>query len=172
MNIININILLTYCSSIEKFVMFLVAASVLATALSVPAAPSGRVLFVVPNKFASPFGATSPQPSPSWSTVATHLAERLPGFDERLAASVVAPEALAECKPSSADVVVALGVNSANTAPALEAAAEGAAAVICYQCSDEISAVARVGECVQQESAFARSTHTHLCTCAHTRLGM
>ena len=61
-----------------------------------PTGVGARVVFVVPPTKASPFGATSPEPAPSWRDVATHLAARLPGFDERIAADVVLEGELAE----------------------------------------------------------------------------
>lgn len=67
-----------------------------ATAAQPPPPPppgTAQVLLVVPDgTTASPFGATSPQPSPSWLRVATHLAQRLRYFDPRLSAAAVTLE--------------------------------------------------------------------------------
>merc|ERR1719247_1919244 len=89
-------------------------------ALLLPAAPAtgthASIVFVA-EQARSPFGATSPQPAPLWSDVATHLAMRLPGFDERIRASVVAA------------VVVALGVSD-EAEPSLRAGLSEQAAAL------------------------------------------
>jgi hypothetical protein len=121
-----------------------------APALLLPTAPPtgdrARVVFVVPPTKASPFGATSPEPAPSWRDVATHLAARLPGFDERIAADVVLEGELAETTElteHNADVVVALGV-SAGAAAALQACAPSSA-LLAYDCAPQVQQLERVG---------------------------
>ena len=120
-----------------------------APALLLPTAPPtgdrARVVFVVPPTKASPFGATSPEPAPSWRDVATHLAARLPGFDERIAADVVLEGELAETELTehNGDVVVALGV-SAGAAAALQACAPSSA-LLAYDCAPQVQQLERVG---------------------------
>ena len=76
--------------------------------------------FVVPSSDKlSPFGSTSPEPSPAWRAVADQMAARLPGFDDRISSSVVLEDHLA-ADDAKADVVVALGVG-AGAAAALQA---------------------------------------------------
>jgi len=105
---------------------------------------AASVLFVVPEsaEAVSPFGATSPEPSPSWLTVATHLAGRIPGFDEKLQSSVVTEEQVS--KTESADVIVALGVGP-RAAAALGELSDGASALLCYDCAEQVSDLAFVG---------------------------
>lgn len=108
-----------------------------------PTSSSARVVFVVSND-RSPFGATSPQPSPTWSEVASHLAGRLPGFDERISAEVVTEEELAQSKLDG-DIILALGVSAA-AAPALQTEHAAAAnAIITYGCASEVADLQRVG---------------------------
>lgn len=57
--------------------------------LTAPDATAASVLFIVDGDRPSLFGATSPEPSPAWRSVAAHLAGRLPDFDSRLSAGVV-----------------------------------------------------------------------------------
>ena len=82
----------------------LAVVGLLSIGLLLPVAPptstKARVVFVVSND-RSPFGATSPQPSPTWSEVASHLADRLPGFDDRISAVVVSEEELEQSKIDS-----------------------------------------------------------------------
>lgn len=111
-----------------------------------PASPEARadVLFVVPDRETlSPFGATSPLPSPPWAAVATQLAARLPNLDERIRARVVTQAELLD-SPVPADVIIALAVNDA---AALERASASAkpAAVVCHACSAEASLVGYAG---------------------------
>mmetsp|Transcript_16677 Transcript_16677/g.53278 ORF Transcript_16677/g.53278 Transcript_16677/m.53278 type:complete len:531 (-) Transcript_16677:131-1723(-) len=108
-----------------------------------PTASEARVVFVVPPTKASPFGATSPEPAPSWRDVATHLAARLPGFDERIAADVVREGELAETK-IEADVILALGA-STSAAAAVQSSGEAAAALLCYDCAPQVQELERVG---------------------------
>ena len=105
------------------------------------AGTSASVLFVVGDG-ESPFGATSPEPSPSWATVAHHLARRLPDFDPKISASVATADALAGAP--AADVVVALGVGADAAAP-LAALSSSSAAVLTYRCGAAVRALQRVG---------------------------
>ena len=118
-------------------------------------ASSASVLFVVPqaDSVASPFGATSPEPNPSWLAVAKQLAERLPGFDERLSSTVVTEDDLLPFneldRSYEADVVVALGLKGSTAsqiAPPLGSIAEEASALVSYDCGAEITALTRVGK--------------------------
>lgn len=110
------------------------------------ASPDARadVLFVVPDRETlSPFGATSPLPSPAWHSVATQLAARLPNLDERIRVRVATQAELHASTPP-ADVIIALAVDDA---AALERAAAAArpAAVVCHACSPEAALVGFVG---------------------------
>jgi len=110
-----------------------------------PGATAGSVLFVVEGERPSPFGATSPQLSPTWKAVATHLAGRIPGFDARLSAAVVDVSDLDSVKLTASrqwDIVVALGVQSAS---AVASASDGATALGCYDCDATVSSLQRVG---------------------------
>ena len=84
-----------------------------------PTSKSARVVFVVSDD-RSPFGATSPKPSPTWSEVASHVADRLPGFDERISAMVVGEEELAHSRLDG-DIILALGLSAA-AVPTLQTA--------------------------------------------------
>ena len=112
-------------------------------------ASAASVLFIVEGERASPFGATSPQPSPSWRTVAAHMARRIPDFDERLSAGVVDVADLEAWSGASGkwDLLVALGVTSAAAAQTLVDASNKArsAALLCQDCDPAIAALQRVG---------------------------
>jgi hypothetical protein len=98
------------------------------------------VLFIVPDdSTASPFGKTSPRPSPSWHLVAEQLARRLPNYDERIRARVATQAEALRGAVGPADVVIALACTDAS---ALERAARAAApsALICHGCAPEVSA--------------------------------
>ena len=59
-----------------------------ATTASEEAAAS--VLFLIPSEARpSPFGATSPEPSPDWRRVVEHLSRRITFFDERIAPRIM-----------------------------------------------------------------------------------
>jgi hypothetical protein len=101
------------------------------------------VLFVV-GPGASQFGRTSPQPSPSWHAVASHLCDRLPNFDARIVGAVAGGEAGA-----APDVVVALGLTDAAALEAvLAATAKRPAAVLADvgSCSAAVAALAYAGQ--------------------------
>ena len=66
-------------------------------------AEAATVHFIAPAHVRSPFGATSPEPSPAWLTVGTHLSERLSYFDSRLAGT--ASPAVDAAAVASADLV-------------------------------------------------------------------
>ena len=104
-----------------------------------------EVLFVVPQGDApSPFGGTSPQPSPSWHVVAQHISERMPQFDDRITASVLTAESLeSQGSPTSADLVIALGL-TADAAVPLEVHVQNALVVLSHRCADEVTALQRV----------------------------
>lgn len=115
-------------------------------------ATTASVLFVVPSSSSpSPFGATSPLPSPEWRDVASHLSSRLPGFDDRIRASVVTDEALVGAASSSEkvhdhDVIIALGLRD-NSLQQLSKLADrpGLTALLCHACTDKVAALQRVG---------------------------
>ena len=140
--------------SAGKFRETMLAASValLPFALLLPSAPptgsAAKVIFVVPSA-ASPssFGATSPQPSPAWNIVASHLADRLPGFDERISSSFVTEDELSAKNAAlrAADVIVALGLAGASSAQALQQYADSSTALLTHQCSEEVASLQRVG---------------------------
>ena len=117
--------------------------------LAIRAGPSASVVFVVPDAATnkpSPFGATSPSPKPTWHAVASHLATRLPGFDDRIRSTVVTEHELATASNSAAaDVYIALGL-SATSAPALTALSADASALVTYDCEDAVSSLTFVGE--------------------------
>merc|ERR1719460_2023172 len=82
-----------------------------------PTGTKAAIAFVVPPASAqtpSPLGATSPEPGPAWSTVAAHLSNRMPGFDERISSAVINSDDLAAQRNvlDQADVVIALGVGA------------------------------------------------------------
>jgi len=105
-----------------------------------------EVLFVAAEHSASPLGGTSPEPSPPWGRVARHLSRRLPAFDAqaRLSASFLTPEELPR-RAAAADVLVVLGVKHAGAAASLQAVGANAAAIVAYDCAEEIHAIQRVG---------------------------
>ena len=115
----------------------------LPVAFLLPAAPpkggKASVCFVVPKETASPFGATSPEPAPPWRAVASHLSERLPGFDDRISSRFVTED---ELTPNDlhAELVVALGVG-AGAASALAASRM----LVTYSCAPEVSALGKIG---------------------------
>ena len=122
-------------------------AAAISVGLLLPAtAPTGRsasIVFVTPASplSRSPFGATSPAPGPAWTEVASHLTARLPGFDERISASVVAENEISSL--ASADLVICLGVSSA-AAPALRKSI-GSTALLTYGCEADVTALQQVG---------------------------
>jgi len=115
-----------------------------------PDATAASVLFIVDGNRPSPFGATSPEPSPAWRTVATHLAGRLPDFDARLSAGVLDVSELDGWTGASGrwDMLVALGVRSAAAAPAVATMSRmtDATALVCYDCDPAVAALQRVGD--------------------------
>ena len=136
----------------KQKIMLAASVALLPFALLLPAAPptgsAAKVLFVVPSA-ASPssFGATSPQPSPAWNIVASHLADRLPGFDERISSSFVTEDELSAKNAAlrAADVIVALGLAGASSAQALQQYADSSTALLTHQCSEEVASLQRVG---------------------------
>ncbi len=136
--------------------------SVLATGLSLRAPPprmasvgtAASVVFVVPGPSAapgtrlSPFGATSPEPNPTWHAVGSHLASRLSNFDNRLAGLVLTEDELmvSDGRTNRADIIIALGL-SAEAAPrlALLARQVSMAALVSYDCAPEVEKLTRVG---------------------------
>lgn len=137
-------------------------------------AEEGRVLFVVPKSGESPFGFTSPEPSPSWKTVADHLAERISGFDSRLrATTVVAEDVLTAAPGSGADLTLILGVKAPGVSARLEKVARqaGSVAVICYDCSSEVAALQRVGAYASAGNVFAQDLQVQLLPWAGVAIG-
>ena len=135
-------------------------ASVLATGLALRAPPprmaagSASVVFVVPNQAAtsaSPFGATSPEPNPTWHAVGSHLSSRLSSFDKRVVGSVLSEdELIASGSTSSADIIIALGLSAAAAAPlSVLAGQESLAALVSYDCASEVGALTKVGAYTQ-----------------------
>lgn len=122
---------------------------VLAPAFLLPAAPptgiKATVTFVVPSSDkASPFGATSPEPSPTWRAVAEQMVARLPGFDSRISSSIVLEDHLKDqAMDTKADVIVALGV-SAGAAAALQAHSPSSA-LLAYDSAPEVQELQKVG---------------------------
>jgi hypothetical protein len=127
----------------------LAAYIVLASAFLLPAAPptgaKAIVTFVVPSSDkASPFGATSPEPSPTWRAVAEQMVARLPGFDSRISSSVVLEDHLKDrAMDTKADIIVALGV-SAGAAAALQARSPSSA-LLAYDSAPEVQQLQKVG---------------------------
>lgn len=117
-------------------------AEAVAATSTVPAV-AATVQFVVGDG-TSPFGTTSPEPAPTWLTVATHLSTRLPGFDARLAASVLTEDELLASSAPRADLIVGLGL-SARSARTLGLASQRASALICYDCAPETQTLSFVG---------------------------
>ena len=122
---------------------------VLAPAFLLPAAPptgmKATVTFVVPSSDkASPFGATSPEPSPTWRAVAEQMVARLPGFDSRISSSVVLEDHLKDrAMDTKADIIVALGV-SAGAAAALQARSPSSA-LLAYDSAPAVQQLQKVG---------------------------
>jgi len=114
-----------------------------------PASPDARadVLIVLPDDHTvSPFGATSPRPSPSWASVGAQLAARLPNYDARIHVRVATLSELGSLCVR-ADAVIALAVAGAGAREALEKVIASAQpqALICYACSAEAAAVEFAG---------------------------
>ena len=132
---------------------------VLATGLSLrapppSARPAATVLFVVPGPGGrrSPFGATSPAPSPEWHAVGSHLASRLSNFGQNIAGDVLTEEDLLESDgvAKRADIIIALGL-SAEAAPSLALQKRQAtpAALVSYDCAPEVDRLSEVGAYTQ-----------------------
>ena len=109
-------------------------------------AGAATVHFIAPAHVNSPFGATSPDPSPAWLTVGTHLAERLSYYDARLTGTASADVDAAAI--ASADLVVVLGMDDPSAARDLEAAlaaargrARGCVCVECDRAFDDLEFV-------------------------------
>ena len=119
------------------------------TASALVATKSGaRVLFVVPKRPGahSPFGATSPAPSPEWIDVAKHMSARIPGFDRRITSSVITDDLLPSASGDGYDVVLALGLSrDAASGIAKLADNERTAGLLCHACDDAIASLQRVG---------------------------
>ena len=135
----------------------------LATGLSLRAPPPRRasarpdatVLFVVPGPGGrrSPFGATSPAPSPEWHAVGSHLASRLSSLSEGgVAGDVLTEEELLDSDgvAKRADIIIALGL-STEAAPslALQKRQVTPAALVSYDCAPEVDKLSEVGAYTQ-----------------------
>ena len=147
-----------------SYSMSLGLTSVLATGLSLrvpqPRMASVRtaatVVFVVPGPGPgtrlSPFGATSPEPNPTWHAVGSHLASRLSSFDNRIAGSVLTEDELmaSDGLTKLADIIIALGI-SAEAAPALALLKRqvSLAALVSYDCDPEVKKLTEVGAYTQ-----------------------
>ena len=135
----------------------MLVASLLHTAFLFPAAPptsrAASVVFVTPSnsQAKSPFGATSPEPAPSWKEVATHLAERLPGFDERISSSVVMEEDISTGLVN-ADLIVAFGL-PASAADSLSSSI-ASASLLTYGCASDVASLQQVGPYKQNAAGF------------------
>uniref|UniRef100_A0A7S4B694 VDE lipocalin domain-containing protein n=1 Tax=Chrysotila carterae TaxID=13221 RepID=A0A7S4B694_CHRCT len=136
------------------------SASSLATADTNTAVPTTARIVFVASASPSAYGRTSPMPQPPWTEVAAHLASRLSNFDSRVL-GVAFDEAEVggadgRCTDAfmdavrDADMVVALDVRSASAVSAIDFALQNAgsrvSAMVCSDCSEELSAMQFVGD--------------------------
>jgi hypothetical protein len=98
------------------------AATLISPALTLlnPPTPPASVLIVADPGLASPFGATSPEPNPSWRAVAAQLSRRLPNFGTGVVCSSASCSELPSLS-SPPDVLLALGLSSPAAAASLSA---------------------------------------------------
>ena len=131
-------------------------------ALMAPKAPNAHIAFIT-TSVPSRFGATSPSPRPSWSTVAEHLSQRLPGFDSRITAEVIDASS-AGAGSVEADIAVVLGVSSCHDTEAVdvESITSSCANLISFDCSEEILRLQRVGAFRRCDEGALQALRTQL----------